>query len=182
MLASGAMSVPLSEIAIPSIAAGLRVLESLVTKAESYATEHGLEPAALLEHRLAADMFTFTDQIQAATDTVRRGLERLSDEEVSSKEDPAPTYAALAQRIRETLDQVRATDATRVNQSEQRAFEVAYSPDMKVPYTGKTFLLSFVLPNFFFHVTTAYGILRNRGLALGKMDYLAPLGAEYKIL
>jgi hypothetical protein len=176
------MSLSMSDVALPAIQAGLSVLDALVKKAEVQCSEQGIKPAALLEARLAPDMFSFTDQIQAATDTVRRGLERICGLEISSKEDPAATFEALKARVAETLQAVRAMDAGKLDASIDHKFELAYSPELKVPYTGRTYLLSFLLPNFYFHVTTAYNILRERGLDVGKMDYLGPIGAAYQVL
>ena len=176
------MTLELSSVVVPSVAAGLTVLDSILAKARAFSTERKVEPAALLEARLVPDMFTFANQIQLATDTARRAIERLAEQEVSSKPDPEPTFDALEARIRETLEAVRKADVARIDASVDRAFEVAYTPELKVPYTGKTYAMSFLIPNFYFHVVTAYNILRERGVVLGKMDFLAPVSAEYKVM
>ena len=175
------MTVAMSEIALPSFCAGLRVLESLLIKGEAHASDRSIVPAALLESRLAADMFSFTEQVQAASDTARRGVQRMAGQEVPGMPDPEPTFAALKQRVAETLAGIEATDRELFDASTERAFVVEFGPEMKVQYVGRTYLLSFVLPNFYFHVTTAYNILRERGVSVGKMDFLGPLGAAYKV-
>ena len=182
MLSSGAMSVALSEIVVPSLTAGLRTLELLLDKAEAYCKEREVKPSALLECRLAPDMFTFVEQVQASTSLARRGVARLADKEVDSKPDVEPTFDALRARVRETIAAVEAADRAAIDASTDRKFDVPFGPEMTMHYTGKTYALSFLMPNFDFHNTTAYGILRERGVTVGKIDYLGSYAAAYKVM
>lgn len=174
------MPLTMSDVALPSVLGGLDVLETLLNKAEAHAIERSLQPDSLLQCRLAADMFTFAQQIQTATDSARRGLQRLAEQEVVGKDDPPHTFEGLRERVQATKEEILALPKVRIDASTDRAFEVAFGPEMTVPFTGRTFLLSFLLPNSYFHITTAYNILRERGVAVGKLDYLGPLGSIFK--
>jgi hypothetical protein len=117
-------------------------------------------------------MFTFTEQIQAATDTARRGTDRLADKEATSADDPAATIDGLSERVKATIEHVSACDRPAIDASLDRKFKV--NMGVELDFTGRTYALGFALPNFLFHVTTAYDILRHKGVELGKREYIAP--------
>lgn len=171
------MSLSIHEISAATFTGGLLTLRSLLDKAVAHAAANGVEVSALLGARLRPDMFDFTKQIYAATDVVRRGLDRLADVEVTSVADDETTVDELRARIDATLAGLKERDAAAIDASQDRKFDVAFGPDLTVPFTGRSFLLGYCVPNFLFHVTTAYDILRSQGVELGKVDYLRPFVA-----
>jgi hypothetical protein len=126
----------------------------------------------LLRARLFPDMHPFTRQVQNATDLARRSPERLVGREPSSAEDPAPSFDALSARVKQTREHVQGFDRAAFEGAESRAITLNIGQTLEL--TGTSYALSFTLPNFLFHVTTAYDILRHNGVALGKRDYLGP--------
>lgn len=167
------MSLTLSDIAVPSLLGGLAGLNSFCQKAVAHAEREGITAETLLGARLCADMFSFTQQIQAATDTARRSIDRLAGKEPSSVTDDETSFAALIDRIEATSTHVKTADRAAVDASETRAFSVNLG-QVTMEFTGRSYLMTFTLPNFLFHATTAYDILRAQGVALGKRDFLAP--------
>lgn len=170
------MSLSLSDLTTTTFIGGLGTLRALLEQAESHATAESIDIAELLEARLAPDMFTLMQQIQAATDTARRVTDRLAGAEASSKPDPEATVAALIARVDETVSHVAAGDAAKIdaNTDVEMSIDLGAGP---MQFTGRSYALGFALPNFLFHVTTAYDILRARGLSLGKIAYVMPFMA-----
>ena len=166
------MSLSLHEIVVPTLVGGLRGIASFLDKAVAYADAKKIEPRALLDARLYPDMFAFTRQIQIATDSARRGIDRLVGVEPSSVEDNEATFAELKARIEATIEHLERADRTAIDESENREFSVQL--DRKIDFTGRTFAMNFLVPNFLFHITTAYNILRHNGVELGKRDYIMP--------
>jgi hypothetical protein len=127
--------------------------------------------AALVEARLAPDMLTLAGQVQRASDTAKGCAARLSGLDNPSFPDDEKTFADLQARIAKTADFLRGVTPGRIDGSESRPIEIKASGTV-LRFTGQDYLLTFALPNFYFHVTTAYGILRHNGVPLGKSDYL----------
>jgi len=146
-------------------------LKSILSKAESDAQERKIDPQVFLQARLAPDMLAFTRQIQIVTDTVKGAMARLAGVDVPSWEDNEKTFADLRARVDKAIDYVKSFKEAQFEGAETRQVELKF-PNATLTFKGKDYLLNFVLPNFYFHVTTAYAILRHNGVPLGKRDYL----------
>ena len=146
-------------------------LNSILSKAESDAQERKIDPQVFLQARLAPDMLAFTRQIQIVTDTVKGAMARLAGVDVPSWEDNEKTFADLRARVDKAIDYVKSFKEAQFEGAETRQVELKF-PNATLTFKGKDYLLNFVLPNFYFHVTTAYAILRHNGVPLGKRDYL----------
>ncbi|MEZ4216172.1 MAG: DUF1993 domain-containing protein [Myxococcota bacterium] len=140
--------------------------------AEAHAKERGFDPDLHLQLRLAPDMFPLVRQIQIASDAVKGCVARLAGVEPPKWADDETTLDALRARIRTTIEYAQSVPASAFEGAETRAISLPIGPDRKIEFTGETFLAHFSLPNFFFHVTTTYALLRQAGVKLGKMDYL----------
>jgi uncharacterized protein len=143
-------------------------------KAEAHAQAKKFDPSVYLAARLAPDMLPFTKQIQIACDAVKFGVARLGGVEAPKFEDNETSLADLRERIRKTLEFVRSVPADAIDGSEAREITVPRR-DGNITMKGEAYLKNYVLPNFFFHLTTAYALLRHNGVELGKGDYLGSL-------
>ncbi len=151
----------------------LTALSAILDKAAAHAEAKGFDPAILLNDRLAPDMFTLTRQVQIACDTAKGASARLAGLEVPKHEDSEVTVAELKARIAKTLAFVNGIPAAAFAGSEDRT--VVLPMRMRtLEFPGRTYLFEHALPNLFFHVTTAYAILRHNGVEVGKGDYLGP--------
>lgn len=139
------------------------------------ATEEKSEPA-LMEARLAPDMRPFPAQYQMASDSAKNALARLTGTEAPSMPDTEKSFAELVERCNRTIDYLKSFDARSLDGSEDREVVIRFPNGMGYRFLGGQYLAGFALPNFFFHVTTAYAILRNAGVSLGKPDFLQHLG------
>ncbi len=149
-------------------------LTAILERAAAWAAERGIEERVLLDARLYPDMFPLVRQVQIATDVGTRGVDRLAGRAVSHVEDTETDFAGLVQRLSRAIE--------RLDGFEPSEFEGAEGREISLELRGKTvnfrgldYLLGFVTPNVYFHVTTAYDILRHNGLALGKRDFLGDL-------
>jgi hypothetical protein len=158
------MSLSMYQASIPPLLRGLTVLSAVLQKGEAQA-------ATLVDARLAPDMLTLVGQVQRASDTSKGCGARLAGIEAPSMADNEKTFADLQARIAKTADFLKSLKAEQIDGSEDKAIALK-AGERAFNLTGRTYLFSFVLPNFYFHVTTAYAILRNNGVPLGKMDYL----------
>lgn len=165
------MSLTMYHASIPVLVRMLGNLSAILRKAEAYAAERKIEPSVLLNARLAPDMLPLISQVQIATDNAKGCAARLAGLEVPSYADTESSFAELQARIDKTLAFISGIEAAQFDGSESRAITLKF-PSMELHFNGQDYLLGFVLPNFFFHVTTAYAILRHNGLDIGKMDYL----------
>ena len=152
----------------------LASLADLLGKAEAHATEKKIDPAVLLQTRLFPDMFPLVRQVQLATDTAKFGAARLAGVESPRFEDVETTFEELYARLDAVADYLRTFDEAALQGSETRAVTLSTRTRGDLHFDGRGYLLGFALPNLFFHVTTAYAILRHRGVPLGKLDYLGP--------
>ncbi|WP_369931058.1 DUF1993 family protein [Xanthomonas sp. NCPPB 2632] len=165
------MSISLYDATVPVFARGLRVLSDLLAKAEAHPTD----ASALLEGRLAPDMLTLTGQIQRASDTAKFAVARLSEAQAPSFEDNEASVADLRKRLDATAAWIGSVDRDAIEAGSSRTIARTFR-DTEYTFTGQSYVLTFALPNFFFHVTTAYDILRHQGLPIGKLDYLGIAG------
>jgi hypothetical protein len=154
----------------------LRTLGEILVIAEKHATEHNVAPAALLSARLYPDMFPLTGQVRAACDTARRSTARILGKEPPSSEDADKTFGEMQERIKKASAYVGDHPADAFQAAEQRIIDFPMGKE-SMRLTSREYLTRFSLPNFYFHVTTAYAILRHNGVVLGKRDYLGAISA-----
>lgn len=162
----------LSTMSIPAFEISLNALSALLDKAEAYAQARKIDPSVLLNARLFPDMFAFTRQVQIACDQAKYGGARLAGVEPPKHEDNEKTVAELKARIAKTLAYLKTLDARMIDASVDREISFSLGPVNKGHMKGADYLNHFVLPNFYFHVTTAYDILRHCGVEIGKRDFL----------
>ncbi len=166
------MTLSLYDATIPSNLQILRALDALLDKAEAFAAEQGLAPETLIDARLAADMLPFGYQLKACAAHSVGGIEGVRGGSFSPDRSPWPTdFAGLRAVLRDAIATLEAID--------RDEFDTLADTDTKfefgtfvMPFTGANFLLSFSQPNFYFHATTAYAILRAQGMPIGKRDFL----------
>ena len=128
--------------------------------------------AALVEARLAPDMFPFTRQFQIASDGVKGAAARLAGVEAPAMPDTETTFDQLQARIDATLTFVASVDAAAIDAGAEREIEIRFPNGGGMRFDGTTYLTGFVLPNLYFHAATAYGLLRSNGVTVGKQDFL----------
>lgn len=165
------MTISMYTASIPRLANILKNLSQILTKAEAHAAARKIDPAALLTARLFPDMFPLTRQIQVACDTAKGAVARLAGMEVPKHEDTEQSFAELQQRIAKVIAFVESVPADRIDGSEERKIVLPLR-GQEVGFNGLQYLLGFAMPNFYFHVVTAYDILRHNGVELGKRDFL----------
>lgn len=165
------MSLSMYQASLPGFVRGLNNLSAILTQAEAYAGTRKIEPSVLITARLAPDMYPLSRQVQIATDGAKGCAARLAGIDIPSYEDNETTFAELQSRIAKTLTFLKSVSAAQIDGSEDRKITLRLR-GREVQFLGQPYLLSFVLPNFYFHLTTAYDILRHNGLEIGKPDYL----------
>jgi uncharacterized protein len=166
------VSVPLFDASIPVYLQMLNNVDAILEKAEGHAREQGRQPESFLEARLAPDMHPLSRQIQMISDAAKGGAARLAGLVPPSMPDEETTWAELRDRVARTIAFVETIRPEQVNGREEAVVELQV-PGRTLTFTGKSFLFQFSLPNFFFHATIAYGLLRSQGVPLGKIDFLA---------
>jgi len=165
----------MSTASIPVFEIGLNALLAILNKAEAYAEARKIDPAVLVTTRLFPDMFAFTRQVQVACDQAKNGGARLAGTEPPRFEDNEKTLAELKARIAKTVAYVKTLDAAKIDASADREITFPLGPNNKGHMKGADYLNHFVLPNFYFHLTTAYDILRHCGVEIGKIDFLGAI-------
>ena len=168
------MSITMHSASVPIFVRMLSNVNVWLDKAETHASAKKFDSSVYLSARLAPDMLTFTKQIQIACDAAKFAVARLSGSEAPKMEDNETTLAELRERVRRTIDYVASVPAAQIEGSEDKDIVVPRR-DGSITLKGEFYLKHFVLPNFFFHVTTTYALLRHNGVELGKMDYLGAL-------
>jgi hypothetical protein len=147
-------------------------LDDVLGKAEAHVTDRRIDPDALLQARLFPDMFPFTRQVQIACDFAKSVPARLAGVDVPAYEDVEQTFAELHDRIARTLAFVDGLDAAQFDGAAQREIVLRPGTPKERKLDGQAYLLAYGLPQFFFHVTTAYALLRHNGVEIGKKDYM----------
>ena len=165
------MPLSMYQASVPVIRHMLGNLAAILTKAEAFATERKIEPSVLLQYRLAPDMFPLVRQAQVVSDVAKGGVARLAGAEIPKFEDVETTFPELQERVARTIRFVESFRPDQIDGSEDRDVTLALGPN-SVTFKGQVYLLNFVLPNFYFHTTAAYAILRHAGVNVGKMDFL----------
>ncbi|MDH4581614.1 DUF1993 family protein [Pseudomonas sp. BN415] len=165
------MSLSMYEASIPVLARMLGNLSNILKKAEANALARGIDPKVFIESRLAPDMYALARQVQIASDMAKGCAARLANVEVPSWADSETTFEELQARIAKTKAFIEGIDAAQLEGSESRTV-VLKMRSGELSFSGRDYLLGFALPNFYFHITTTYAILRHNGVDVGKMDYL----------
>ena len=160
------------DASIPVFQRFLKNLDTFLERAEKYAEQKKFDSVVLVRSRLAPDMFDLARQVQIAADMAKGCAARLTGAEPPKFDDNEATIGELRARIKKTLDYIGGVDKKGFDGSETRDIVLAMR-DRTLEFKGKDYLNGWVLPNFYFHVTTAYAILRHNGMELGKMDFLA---------
>ena len=169
------MSFSMSQASLSVFKIGLNALSAILDKAEDYAKARKFEATALLTSRLAPDMFALTRQVQIATDQAKNGSARLAGVEPPRYEDNETTIDQLKARIAKTVAYLKTLDPKEIDSSADRKITFPLGPTNKGHMKGDDYLNHFVLPNFYFHLTTAYAILRHSIIDLGKRDFLGAI-------
>jgi hypothetical protein len=165
------MTFSIYQASVPVYSRRLEALSGILDKAIAYASERKIDPAVLIQARLYPDMLPLARQVQIACSHAVRGSARLSGTEPMSLNDKATSFDDLKALIAETLELLRSVDAKSMVGMEDRDITFP-AGDRKITLKGADYLLHFSMPNFYFHVTTAYDILRSNGLAIGKDDFM----------
>jgi uncharacterized protein len=165
------MPLSMYQASIPVFVRMLNNLLVILDKGAAYAEQKKIEPSVLINDRLAADMFPLSRQVQIASDAVKGAAARLAGAEVPSFPDTETTFAELKERVKKTIAFAQGFKASQIDGSEERKISLKVGPN-ELNFTGQAYLLNFVLPNLYFHITTAYAILRHNGVPVGKMDFL----------
>lgn len=166
------MTVSLYDASVPVIKQLLASLSGLLAKAEAHAVEKKIEPAALLQARLFPDMFPLARQVQIACDFGKSIPSRLAGVEVPAYDDTEQTFDELQARIARTLAVVEGMDPASFEGSEGREIVLRPGTPKERTIGGQAYLFNYGLPQFFFHITTAYALLRHNGVEVGKRDYM----------
>ena len=166
------MTLSLYDISIPTYLRGLQNLSSFLDKAEAHSKVQGADLTAYAEARLAPDMHPFTRQVQMASDAAKGGAARLAGIEAPAMPDTETTFPELKDRIAKTIAFLETIKKEQVDGRAGATIELPL-PGRTLTFAAPDFLMQFSLANFFFHVTTAYALLRAQGVPLGKMDFLA---------
>jgi hypothetical protein len=156
---------------VPVLVRGLNNLAAVLEKGAAHAQARKIDPAVLINSRLFPDMLPLAKQVQIASDNAKGCAARLAGVEPPKYEDNEASFAELAARIEKTVAYLNVFKPEQIDGSEARPI-VLKLRDRSLEYVGVSYLLGYVLPNFFFHVTTAYNILRHNGVEIGKQDYL----------
>lgn len=165
------MTVSMYQVSVPRFVSMLTNLSAILDKAQAYVEAKKLDETALTNFRLYPDMFPFYRQVQIATDTARGAVARLAGVDIPVYEDGDRTLAELKARIARTIAFVQTFTPAQIDGSEERDIVIKRA-DKETHYKGMQFLLGHATPNLYFHITTAYAILRHNGVELGKRDYL----------
>jgi hypothetical protein len=160
-------------LTVPTFTQMLRNLSGWLDKGEAFAAANGLAPADLIEARLAPDMFPLSDQVRFACRQAAEGVARLTGQEPEVRPEVEASFPALKALIAETLAGLEATPESAFDGAETRAIELVMPNGIVFDMTGEQFLRDWSLAQFYFHLMTAYALLRHKGVALGKPDYVA---------
>lgn len=155
----------------PRFASILRNLSAILDKAEAHCAARKIEPTVLTSDRLFPDMFPLSRQVQIACDTAKGATARLAGVDIPKHEDTEQTFAELKARIAKTIDFVESISAAKIDGAEEKEIVLQMRSGER-RFTGMQYLLGHAYPNFYFHVTTAYNILRHNGVEVGKADFI----------
>ena len=168
------MSLSMYQASIPTFVHALNNVIAILEKGAAYAEEKKIEPGVLLNSRLFPNMLPLTRQIHIATDGVKGCAARLAGQTPPVFEDNETTFAELIARLRKTIDYLGSFKPEQIDGSEEKEIVMKIGAH-EMKFLGQPYLFNFVIPNFFFHVTTTYNILRHNGVEIGKLDYLGKI-------
>jgi hypothetical protein len=170
------MSLSIYDISVPVLLHSLETLSAVLEKGRAHAEAEKFDPTVLLSTRLYPDMFDFTRQVQVVCDQAKNSVARLAGVEPPKHEDNETSFPELQERIAKTVAYLRGFSASQIAGAESRPIVLKF-PNRSLNFkTGTDYLLSFVLPNVYFHSAMAYGILRHCGVKLGKSDFIGRIG------
>ncbi|CAG9182003.1 hypothetical protein LMG23992_04636 [Cupriavidus laharis] len=165
------MALSMYDVSIPAFIRALTNLSAILEKGAAHAQAQGMDPADLIQTRLIADMDALPAQVQRASDAAKGCAARLAGIDVPSYADNEATFPELQERIAKTVGFLKSIRPEQLEGSESRVIELKLRQGT-MTFDGKSYLLGFALPNFYFHITTAYDILRHKGVQIGKVDFL----------
>jgi uncharacterized protein len=166
------MKISIQAITVDTFAHSLTCLSAVLEKGLAHATARKFDPSVLVNARLAPDMFPLSRQVQLSCDLAKNSVARLAALEPPRFEDNEKTIEELRARIARTVDYMKGIPASALEGSEDRDLRVPAGPDKFLDFKGLEFVQRWAIPNVFFHITTAYAILRHNGVDIGKRDYL----------
>ena len=165
------MTISMYQASVPVFIRTLNNLVGILEKGAKYAETKKIDPSVLVNSRLSPDMFPLFKQVQIASDIAKRGAAQLAGVEAPKFEDNETTFPELIDRIQKTISYLDTFKSEQIDGSEEKTITLQMR-DNTLSFQGMPFLLYFVLPNVYFHVTTAYDILRHCGVEVGKQDFL----------
>lgn len=165
------MKISMYQASVPTFILMLNNLSAILEKAAAHAAVKKVDPAVLINSRLYPDMFPLSRQVQIATDNAKGSVARLAGLEPPKYEDNEATFSELIARIRKTTDYLATFKPEQIDGSEDKTITLKFR-DSSRTFVGMPYLLNYVLPNIYFHIATAYGILRHNGVEIGKQDFL----------
>ena len=165
------MSISMYQASIPHFILMLGNLSSILDKTDAHAKAKNIDQVVFVNARLAPDMYPLGRQIQIAADMAKACAARLAGIDVPRHEDNEMTFADLKARIAKTITFLQSVNVDQINGSDGRMVTITMH-DKEAVYSGQHYLLDIIIPHFYFHVTTAYAILRHQGVELGKSDYI----------
>lgn len=169
------MTLSMYQASVPVFLRAFDNLSTILDKGAAFAVAKKIDPSVLINARLAPDMFALARQVQIVSDTTKGCVARLAGIPIPSFTDTETTFPELKERIAKTAAFVKTVSAAQIDGSEGKPINMKVGPTMELSFTGQSYLLTFVLPNLFFHVTAVYAILRHNGVEVGKADYLGSL-------
>jgi len=165
------MTISMYQASVPVCIRSLNNLLNILEKGAKHAEEKKIDPVVLINSRLYPDMFPLSRQVQITSDIARRGIAQLAGLEAPKIEDKESTFPELSDRIHQTIAYLETFKPEQIDGSEEKAITLEMRSG-SLSFVGQSFLVNFILPNVYFHVTTAYNILRHSGVELGKKDFL----------
>ncbi|HSV35942.1 MAG TPA: DUF1993 domain-containing protein [Ramlibacter sp.] len=166
------MTISMSSASLPVFKSMLGNLAHILDKAQAHAEARKFDPVVLLQYRLAPDMLPFTRQVLIACDAAKNGIARISGVEAPKFDDTEATFGELKARIQKTLDYLATVPADRLDGTEDKDITFPVGRESTRTMKAEAYLKHWTLANFYFHIVTAYAILRHNGVDLGKSDYL----------
>jgi hypothetical protein len=166
------MALSMYEISIPMFIHNFNILSRILLKAEKDAEKRKIDKSVFINARLAPDMLPLSKQIQIGTDMVRLGIGRLSDVKAPSFKDNEVTFSDLQKRIKKTITFLKKINSKQMDGSELKKIELSIGKRVFKFKNGHVYLNDWIIPHFFFHMTTSYNILRANGVGLGKRDFV----------
>ena len=165
------MTISMYQVAIPSLVRSLNNLVAILEKGAAHAEAKKIDPSVLIATRLYPDMLPLIRQVHIGSDIARRGVARLAGVEAPAVEDNETTFTELCDRLRSAIVYIESFTPEQIDGSEEKVITLTVGKET-LTFSGQAYLLFFILPNVYFHVTTAYDILRHCGVELGKRDFL----------